>query len=199
MVKYGLKSKYTVARSKRYKNRVNDETTPNILNRKFNGCTPMEVVVSDLTYIKVSGKWHYICLLIDISAREIIGFAAGRNKDAKLVRKAFYRIKGDLRNINVFHTDRGSEYKNEIVDNIIKAFEIERSLSAKGTPIDNAVAESMYNTLKIEMAYGESFKNLDELELRLFEYANWYNNRRLHGSLGYHTPAEYKAYIQKRN
>jgi len=197
MNKYGLISKYTIARSKRRKNHVNEEKLPNILNREFNDRIPMEVVVSDLTYIKVARKWHYICLLIDLSAREIIGFAAGHNKDAKLVRTAFYRVNGDLRKINVFHTDRGSEYKNEIVDNIITAFGMNRSLSAKGAPIDNAVAESMYNTLKIEMAFGESFDNLDEMELRLFEYVNWYNNKRLHGSLGYHSPIEYKALIIK--
>ena len=197
MKKYGLISKYTIARSKRRKNRVNEEKLPNILNREFNDRIPMEVVVSDLTYIKVAGKWHYICLLIDLSAREIIGFAAGRSKEAKLVRTAFYRVNGDLRNINVFHTDRGSEYKNEIVDNIITAFGMNRSLSAKGAPIDNAVAESMYNTLKIEMVFDESFENLDKLELRLFEYVNWYNNNRLHGSLGYYSPVEYKTLLLK--
>ena len=72
-----------------------------------------------------------------------------------------------------------------------------RSLSAKGSPIDNAVAESMYNILKVEMVSGYTFDSLDELELRLFEYVNWYNNKRLHGSLGYQTPSEYKAYVKK--
>ena len=197
MAKYDLSSKYVISRSKRRKTKVNEETKPNIVNREFDGRKSMEVVVSDLTYVKVSGKWHYICLLIDLSAREIIGSAAGRNKDAKLIRTAFYRVKGDLRNINIFHTDRGSEYKNEIIDGIINAFGIERSLSAKGSPIDNAVAESMYNSLKIEMVFGETFDNLDDLELRLFEYVNWYNNKRLHGSLDYRTPSEYKVLFQK--
>jgi len=197
MAKYALVSKYTARRSKSRKNRVNEEAKPNIVNREFDGRAVLEVVVSDLTYVRVGGKWHYVCLLLDLAAREIIGFAAGRNKDAKLVRTAFYRVKGDLRNIQIFHTDRGSEFKNEIVDSIIAAFGMERSLSAKGTPHDNAVAESMYNALKTEMVFGENFDTLDDLELSLFEYVNWYNNRRLHGSLGYQTPAEYKAKIQK--
>ena len=75
-----------------------------------------------------------------------------------------------------------------MVDSVISAFGIDRSLSAKGTPCDNAVAESMYNVLKVEMVFGESFDSLDDLELRLFEYVNWYNNKRLHGSLDYLTP-----------
>jgi transposase InsO family protein len=194
MRKYGLVSKY-VKKQKNRKTAVNEEAKPNMVNRVFGGRKPYDVVVSDLTYVKVGSKWHYVCLLLDLSARDIIGFAAGKNKDAKLVRKAFYRVNADLRNINIFHTDRGSEFKNEIIDSIISAFGIDRSLSAKGNPCDNAVAESMYNILKTEMIHGESFGTLDELELRLFEYVNWYNNKRLHGALGYITPMEAKSKI----
>jgi len=192
MEKYGLVSKY-VKKRKKHKKPVNEEVKPNIVNREFEGRKPLEVVVSDLTYVKVGATWHYVCLLLDLSARDIIGFAAGRNKDAKLVRKAFYRVNADLRDISIFHTDRGSEFKNEVIDGIMSAFGIDRSLSAKGSPCDNAVAESMYNVLKTEMIHEESLASLDDLELRLFEYVNWYNNKRLHGSLNYLTPLEAKA------
>lgn len=192
MSKYGLVSKY-VKRRKHRKNNVNEDKNPNIVNRKFNGRGELEVVVSDLTYVKVGAVWHYICLLVDLMNREIIGFAAGRNKDANLVRRAFCRVKADLRKVHIFHTDRGNEFKNQIIDEIIKAFGIERSLSAKGSPHDNAVSESMYNILKTELIFGESFDNIDELELKLFEYVNWYNNKRVHESLGYLTPIEYKT------
>jgi len=197
MKKYGLVSKYEKRRKSSRKSRVNEDSKPNLVNREFDGRMPLEVVVSDLTYVKVGTLWHYICLLLDLSAREIIGFAAGRQKDAKLVKTAFYRVKADLRKIKIFHTDRGSEFKNEVIDGIISAFGIERSLSAKGTPIDNAVAESMYNILKTEFIFGEYFDDLDDLELKLFDYSNWFNNVRLHGSLGYITPAEFKDQLQK--
>jgi transposase InsO family protein len=62
-----------------------------------------------------------------------------------------------LRRICLFHTDRVSEFKNQIIDESMAAFGIERSLSAKGKPIDNAVAESIYNIVKTEFAYGEDF------------------------------------------
>ena len=165
-------------------------------NREFNEREPLEVVVSDLTYVKVGGVWHYICLIIDLHAREVIGYAAGRNKDANLVRKAFYRINADLREISIFHTDRGTEFKNEVIDSIITAFGMTRSLSAKGSPHDNAVVESMMNILKTEMIFGTTIENLDELELELFEFVNWYNNKRLHGSLGYIPPSEYRNRAQ---
>jgi len=194
MDKYGLVSKYIRRRKKKSsKERINEEALPNLVERKFDGRKPLEVVASDLTYIKVSGKWHYACLLVDVGKREIVGHAAGRNKDAKLVRKAFYRADIDLRSINIFHTDRGSEFKNEIVDGILHAFGMKRSLSAKGSPYDNAVMESLYNAMKTEMVFGATFDTLDELELALFQFVNWYNNRRLHGSLNYLPPREYNS------
>jgi transposase InsO family protein len=72
----------------------------------------------------------------------------------------------------------------------MNAFGIERSLSAKGTPIDNAVGESIYNIVKTEFSYGEDFA---DLQLKWFDYVNWYNNVRIHGTLGYLSPAEYES------
>lgn len=149
-------------------------------------------MVSDLTYVKCAGRWHYICLLLDLGRRKIIGSAVGGSKDAQLVRTAFYGVQADLRRIHLFHTDRGSEFKNKIIDEIVAVFGIERSLSAKGKPIDNAVAESMYNIVKTEFAYEEDFADVDDLELKWFDYVNWYNNVRIHGTLGYLSPMEYE-------
>ena len=148
--------------------------------------------MSDLTYVNVKGKWNYICLIIDLYNREIIGYSAGEHKTADLVYKAFGKIKGNLNNINIFHTDRGNEFKNKIIDNILKTFNIERSLSKKGCPYDNAVAEATYKIIKTEFAFNRIFESFEELEMELFYYVNWYNNIRIHSSLNYLTPIEYK-------
>jgi transposase InsO family protein len=153
MKKYSLVSKYTLKHGKKNrKNEVNNDAVPNLVARQFSDRRPLEVVVSDLTYVKCAGKWHYICLLLDLHSRKILGSAIGRQHDAKLVRAAFFGVQADLRRIQIFHTDRGSEFKNQLVEDIIQAFGITRSLSAKGTPIDNAVAESMYNIVKTEFS-----------------------------------------------
>jgi len=201
MKKYNLVSKYVQRRKRKQEDKatVNNEALPNLTERKWKERKPLEVIVSDLTYVKVNGQWHYICLIVDISARDIIGFAAGRNKDAKLVRKAIYRADVDLRGIDIFHTDRGGEFKNEITDDIIHAFGMRRSLSAKGTPVDNAVMESLYNCVKAELVYGETFHTLQDLELELFQFVHWYNNVRPHGGLGLLTPKEYKVLIKEGN
>jgi len=193
MKKYGLESKYIRRRKKGKRVEVNEEAVPNLVDRKFGNRKSLEVVASDLTYVRVGGKWHYICLLLDLAGRDMVGSAAGRQHDAKLVRKAFYRADVDLRNVDIFHTDRGTEFKNEIIDDILHAFGVRRSLSAKGSPYDNAVMESLYSIIKTELFFEANFATLEDLELELFDFVNWYNNVRLHGTLGYLPPREYKA------
>ncbi|QDR80269.1 IS3 family transposase ISClsp1 [Sporomusa termitida] len=78
------------------------------------------VVVSDLTYVRVNYKWNYVCILIDLFNREIIGYSAGIHKDAQLVYDAFATVKTDLRKIQMFHSDRGSEFKSELIDEVLQ-------------------------------------------------------------------------------
>jgi len=191
MKKYDLVSNYTLRQSSKGKSQVNNDETGNMVAREFDGRAKYEVVVSDLTYVEIGRTWHYLCLLLDLCGRKILGSAVGHRKDAKLVETAFYSVQTDLRQINIFHTDRGSEFKNQVIEQILNAFGIERSLSAKGTPHDNAVAESMYNIIKTEFTFGRTFADLDDFKLHWFDYVNWYNNIRIHGSLDYLTPAQW--------
>ena len=191
MKKHTLISNYTLRNAKKKSSTVNNDDVANVLAREFDGREKYEVVVSDLTYIKIGGKWRYLCLLLDLCGRYILGSAVGNQKDAKLVESAFYSVQADLRQINLFHTDRGSEFKNQVIEQLLEAFGIQRSLSAKGTPHDNAVMESMYSTIKTEFTFGREFADLPEFKLFWFDFVNWYNNIRVHGSLGYLTPYEW--------
>jgi len=65
------------------------------------------VIVSDLTYVRVKQKWHYICVLVDLYNREIIGYSAGPRKSACLVQRAFGAVKYNLNRLKLFHTNRG--------------------------------------------------------------------------------------------
>lgn len=105
----------------------------------------------------------YICLILDLYNREIVGYAAGKRKTADLVYKAFTRIQVDLSTINVFHTDRGSEFKNNCIDELIVTFGITRSLSKKGCPSDNSVTEVTYKIIKTEFANDRVFMNFEVL------------------------------------
>ncbi len=192
MKKYSLVSNYTVAQYKVGKSKCNEDKIENVVNREFDDREKLEVVVSDLTYVRVNNKWCYVCTLLDLHNKEVIGYSAGENKDAELVYQAFLSCKYPLSEIEIFHTDRGNEFKNKLIDEIISTFGIKRSLSTKGCPYDNSPAESFNNILKTECIKGKKFNSLRELEIELMDYINWYNNHRLHGSLDYLTPREYK-------
>ena len=192
MNKYGLISNYTLKQYKVHKSDCNNDEIANIVKRDFNNREHLDVAVSDLTYVRVNNSWYYICTIIDLFNREIIGYSAGKNKNAELVNKAFAKINYPLDKINIFHTDRGKEFKNKIIDEILSTFNIKRSLSAKGCPYDNAVAEAGFKVVKTEFAFNRIFNSLEELERELFDYVNWYNNIRIHGSLDYLSPVAYK-------
>jgi transposase InsO family protein len=188
MKEAGLISNYTIKQYKVHKTTCNNDDIANIVKREFNNRTHLDVAVSDLTYVRVLTKWYYICVIIDLFNREIIGYSAGKNKNAALVYKAFTKINYPLTQLNIFHTDRGNEFKNKIIDDLLIAFEIKKSLSKKGCPYDNAVAEAGFKVVKTEFAFNRVFNSLEELERELFDYVNWYNNIRIHGSLDYLTP-----------
>ena len=166
MKENGLVSNYTVAQFKVHPAACNQSSTPNIVDRDFNDREKLEVAVSDLTYVRVGNKWNYICTLIDLFNREIIGYSAGANKNAELVETALLRCNYSLQDIRVFHSDRGNEYDNILIDDILTIFKIDRSL--------------------------------EQLQLQLAEHIYWYNNIRIHESLGYMTPVEYRELNTKK-
>ena len=190
MQKYNLVSKYTLKHYKKHYTDVNNAEINNVVDRNFDRKDSLDVIVSDLTYVKVGSNWNYICTILDLYNREIIGYSVGKNKTSDLVLEAFKNISRPLSKINIFHSDRGSEFKNKAIDELLKTHKITRSLSAKGTPYDNAVAEATYKIIKTEFVFGEKFNNTKELKLEFFDYVNWYNNHRIHGSLNYLTPVQ---------
>ena len=113
-------------------------------------------------------------------------------KDARLVRSAFATLSFPISDIEVFHTDRGSEFDNAEIDLMLEAFGIERSLSAKGCPYDNAVDESTNRILKAELVHRETFGTTRELRAKLSDYVHWHNNFRIHSTLGYMSPVEFR-------
>lgn len=108
MKQEGLVSNYTVAQFKPHTAKCNEDNTENIVDRNFDEQPHLNVVVSDLTYVRVKNRWHYLCVLVDLFNREIIGYSSGPNKDAALVKKAFSTVQTNLSQIKIFHTDRGN-------------------------------------------------------------------------------------------
>lgn len=192
MKKFNLVSNYTKAHYKKKRSAVNSSLTSNVLNRNFNQEQPLKVVITDLTYVHVGFKWHYICLIVDLFNREIIRHSSGPHKNAALVKQAFSTIQRPLSKICLFHTDRGNEFDNQMIGQLLAGFGIQRSLSAKGCPYDNAVAESTYKALKVEFVYPNTFNSQRQLSTELSHYVHWWNCLRVHGTLRYQTPISYR-------
>ena len=192
MKQEGLVSNDTTAQFKPQKDTCNESKTENILDRQFQNREYRDAVISDLTYVRVGTHWNYICILVDLFNREIIGYSAGEHKTAELVKEAFQSVEGSLEEIRLFHTDRGNEFKNQTIEELLETFHIERSLSHKGCPYDNAVAEATFKIIKTEFVWNETFASLEELKLKLWDYIHWYNHHRIHSSLGYQTPIQYR-------
>jgi transposase InsO family protein len=165
---------------------------PNIVNQEFDNREEREVMVSDTTYLWINNKWHYLCIMLDLCGRFLEGFCASETKDATMTQRAILSIKGDLRDIGILHSDKGSEYINQLVDKTLRAFDITRSTSGKGNAYDNAVAESMFKIIKTEFVKDRIFYSLEEFTQAFSKWVYKYNNIRVHGSLDYLTPAAYR-------
>jgi transposase InsO family protein len=194
MKRLGLESAYAKKRYKAHTKECNETPIPNELARQFHGQKPYAVVVSDLTYVRVNHKWHYICILLDLHNREVIGYSDGANKDAQLVYDAFASLQVNLSEIQIFHTDRGSEFNNQLIDDMLDAFQIKRSLSLKGCPYDNAVAEATFKIFKAEFVDGRNFYSIEQMRLELADYVHWFNHIRIHGTLGYLSPVQFRQH-----
>lgn len=188
----GLSSAYGRRRFRAHPGKPNEAEPPNVLDRSFDGCAPRTHACSDLTYVRAGGSWCYVCPLVDPCNRETVGHSAGSGKGAKPVKAAFATPGFPISDIGVSRTDRGSEFDNAEIDLMLEAFGIERPLSAKGRPHDNAVDESTNRILKTEFVYRERFSDLRDLQVKLSDYVHWYNNFRIHSTLGYMSPVEFR-------
>lgn len=107
--------------------------------------------------------------------------------------KVFQKVNFDLNSAAVFHTDRGKEFDNILIDDLLSNYKIKRSLSKKGCPYDNAVAETTFKIVKTEFVQERTFCSLDQLRLEYSDYVHWFNCCRIHSSLNYMTPVEFKS------
>lgn len=192
MKENGLAGAYSKAKFKAHAGKADETDALNVVAREFDGRAPHSHAVSDLICVRVGARRSYVCLLIDLYNREIVGHAAGERGGARLVKSAFATVPFPLTGIQVSHADRGGEFDNAAIEDPLDAFGIERSLSKKGCPCDSAVDESTSKVLKAEFVYRESLSTLRELQSKLNDCVRWYDNFRLHSKLGYMRPVEFR-------
>ncbi len=163
----------------------------NLLQRRFSAETPGKVWVSDITYLWTRQGWLYLCVIMDLWDRKIVGWSIGERLLADLaveaLRKAVMRRQPQEKLI--FHSDRGIQYCSEVFMVELRRHVMLQSMSRKGNCWDNAVAESFFGILKRELVYHETYRTRDDARLSVFQYIEgWYNRRRRHSTLCRRSP-----------
>ena len=160
----------------------------NVLNRRFGEYFPQGAWVSDITYIPTLNGWLYLTVIIDLEDRKIIGWSFSHGLTAEETSMAAFRmavkIKPPQKGL-IFHSDRGVQYCCKSFANLAERYGAVRSMSRKGDCWDNAVAESFFKTLKVELIYENPLVSRETTKSRLFEYIEtYYNKTRRHSALG---------------
>jgi putative transposase len=151
--------------------------------------------VSDITYVRTQEGFVYLAVFLDLFTRKIVGWSVADHMRTDLVLNALNQAIGrqsfEQGHNLIIHSDRGSQYASDEFRVKLKNEEFIASMSRKGNCYDNAFAESFFHSLKTEFVYRTEFENLEDAKKRIFDYIEvFYNNQRLHSSLGYITPNE---------
>ena len=143
-----------------------------------------------MTCFKINNSYLYICSIIDLYSRKVIGYRTSLRNSTQLITKTFRAafIERNARAGLVFHSDRGANYTSNSFQKLLKKLGVRQSFSLPGKPHDNAVAEAFFATLKREYLYRYNFKSIKEVQEKLTEYMEFYNTRRPHKTLNHRTP-----------
>jgi putative transposase len=169
----------------------------NVLNRDFKADKPNQKWVTDITYLPTSEGWLYLAVVLDLFSRMIVGWAFSSSLETKLVldalesarRKRKPSADGGL----LHHSDRGAQYASLEYRQALAALKATCSMSRKGNCWDNAVMESFFSTLKLELDLRKPIGTRDFTRGRVFSWMEgWYNRERRHSSLGYCSPVKFE-------
>ncbi|MEJ7648252.1 MAG: IS3 family transposase [Nakamurella sp.] len=176
-----------------------------LLNRDFTAPAPNRVWVTDFTYVRTWAGWVYVVFIVDVYAQRIVAWHAATSKETELVmiplrmalwergRQGHPAARGEL----VHHSDAGSQYTSVLLTDHLALEGISPSIGSVGDAYDNALMESINGLYKAEcirttVFHEGAYKSIADVEYATAGWVDWYNNRRLHGTLGNVPPAEYE-------
>ena len=179
MQKYSLLS---VIRRKKYRNYSNHiHRYENLLNRDFNAERPNQKWVTDISYIKTGQGTLYLSIIRDLYDNSIVAYKTGTEQNTNLVlsiireAKKKEKVTAELQ----LHSDQGFQYTSHPYFKLTQSYNITPSMSRKGNPYDNAMAENFFSILKTECIYRTKLRTYEEARLLISQYIHFYNNERL--------------------
>jgi putative transposase len=169
---------------------------PDLLGRLFDPDRPDVAWCGDVTWIPTDEGWLYLASVIDLASRHLLGYSMSSHHDATLVTDALQaavatrglqRMPG-----TIFHSDRGSEPTASACIDACTRLGLRRSMSRTGSCLDNAVAESWFASLKVELVGRARYRTRAEARAAVFSWIAWYNRFRLHSTRDYLPPIEWE-------
>jgi transposase InsO family protein len=174
----------------------------NILKRNFEVESPNSTWVTDITYIWTREGWLYLAVILDLFSRRVVGWAMSEQITRKLALAALNMAlsrRQPPRGL-IHHSDRGSQYASGDYRRMLAANNIVCSMSRRGNCWDNAIAESFFSTIKLELVYENDWATRTEARAAIFEYLEvFYNSERRHSSLGYLSPAAFERHHEENS
>ena len=154
---------------------------PNMLNREFTADRPNQKWVTDISYIKTSEGFLYLSVIRDLYDNSIVAYKTAREQSIKLVldtikeAKAKEKVTAELQ----LHSDQGFQYTSQAYFKLTQSYGITQSMSRRGNPYDNSLAENFFSILKTECIHRVKLRSYEEARLLITEYIHFYNNIRI--------------------
>jgi len=191
------------ARKKTYKKTTNSNhknpVAPNLLERNFNVALPNQAWVGDITYIQTGQGWLYLAIVKDLCLKKVVGYAMSDRIDTKLTLDALnmaVRRQKPQPGL-IFHSDRGVQYASHAFRQALDCLGIQQSMSRKGDPYDNAVAENFFSCIKCECIYLHYFSTRNAAKAAVFHYIEaFYNTVRPHSGIGWLAPSNFEKSLE---
>ncbi len=176
----------------------------NKLERNFTAEGKGRKWVSDITYVRTPEGWLYLTVILDLFDRKVIGWSQSADLSAENTVIAAWRMAVGNRPPSerlIFHSDRGIQYACQEFVELVESYRcVERSMSRKGNCWDNAVAESFFKSIKVELIYRNRYAGKKEAAISVFEWIEtWYNKNRRHSALGNMTIDEFENLSKIKN
>lgn len=190
------------ARKRAYKITTNSNHShpiaPNLLQRNFSFPRLNQAWVGDITYIPTAEGWLYLAIVKDLCSRKIVGYAFSDRIDTHLTLAALdmaYRRRKPPNGL-IFHSDRGVQYAAKAYRERLDSYGIRQSMSRRGDPYDNAVAENFFSCLKCELVHLKQYATRAAAQSDVFAYLEaFYNSLRPHSALGWRSPCCFETQL----